>query len=71
MFEHCRNCKPPKRHPGCQDHCPDGKADKAEYNAKKAAYDKKTGRTTISAYHQKVDSIGKANKRKTGKRFCI
>lgn len=71
MFDHCRFCKPPKRHPGCQDHCPDGKADKAEYNEKKAAYEKTTGRNTISAYRQKVESIGRANKRKKGKRFWI
>ena len=28
-FECCKPCKPPKRHPGCQDHCPDYLADKA------------------------------------------
>ena len=40
-------------------------------NEKKAAYEKTTGRNTISAYRQKVESIGRANKRKKGKRFWI
>lgn len=33
-FEACRRCKPPKRKPGCHDHCPD-------YLIPKAAYDEK------------------------------
>lgn len=33
-FEECHHCKPPKRYPGCHDHCP-------EYIASKADYDKK------------------------------
>jgi hypothetical protein len=64
MFEHCHHCKPPKRYPGCQDHCPDGKADKAEYNEKKAAYEKATGKDTMAVYSQRVDSITRCCKRK-------
>ena len=30
----CRYCKPPKRHSGCQDTCPDGIAWLKEYHAK-------------------------------------
>lgn len=33
-FECCHKCKAPKRHPGCHDHCP-------EYKAERAAYDEK------------------------------
>lgn len=69
MFEHCHHCKPPKRHPGCQDHCPDGKADKAEYNEKKAAYEKARGRSNGTAYAQRVDSITRACKKRKGKKF--
>lgn len=68
MFEHCRHCKPPKRRPGCQDTCPDGIADKAKYNARKAADDKARGRDTYSAYAQRVDSLTRACKKK-GKKF--
>lgn len=64
MFEHCHHCKPPKRYPVCQDHCPDGKADKAEYNEKKAAYAKATGQDTMAVYSQRVDSITRRCKRK-------
>ena len=62
MFEHCRYCKPPKRYPGCQDHCPDGLADKAKYEAQKAAYSKEH-RIQISVYEQRSDMIAKAVKR--------
>lgn len=32
-FEHCQSCKPPMRHPGCQDHCPYYEADIAKHRA--------------------------------------
>ena len=35
-FECCKICTPPKRYPGCQDHCPDGKAAKAAHDKKRA-----------------------------------
>lgn len=69
MFDHCYKCKPPKRRPGCQDHCPDGLADKAKYNALKAAADKALGRNTSTAYAQRADSLTKACKRRKGKKF--
>ncbi len=62
MFEHCRYCKPPKRYPGCQDHCPDGISDKAKYEAQKGAYEKKNG-ILNSVYEQRSDMIAKAVKR--------
>ena len=69
MFEHCRDCKPPKRHPGCQDHCPDYIADKAKHNELKAADAKARGRTNGTAYAQLADSITRACKRRKGKKF--
>lgn len=35
-FEKCITCKPPKRHPGCQDNCPHYKEGKAKIAADKA-----------------------------------
>lgn len=32
-FEKCRHCKPPIRHPGCQDHCDNYKEAKARRDA--------------------------------------
>lgn len=37
VFESCRHCVKPKRHPGCHDHCPDYKRERAEYDALVAA----------------------------------
>lgn len=31
----CKDCKPPKRYPGCGDHCPEYKKEKAKYLADK------------------------------------
>lgn len=67
-FECCHFCKPPKRYPGCQDHCPDGIAAKANHKERKEADDKARHRTTFSVYAQKVDSIKRASKGK-GKNF--
>lgn len=69
MFECCRYCKPPKRCPGCQDHCPDGIAAKAKYNERKEADDKARGRNTFSVYQQKTDAVMRASKRKRGHKF--
>ena len=69
MFECCHNCKPPKRYPGCQDHCPDGIAAKAKYNALKAADDKARGRDSNAVYSQHMDSMTRACKKRRGKKF--
>ena len=36
----CKGCVAPKRHPGCQDHCPEYLEKKAEQDKLKAAYDR-------------------------------
>jgi hypothetical protein len=69
MFECCRPCKPPKRKPGCQDHCPEYIAAKAKYNELKAADDKARGRNTATVYQQRADSVRRANKRKPGPKY--
>lgn len=33
-FKECIKCKPPKRHPGCQDTCPDYIRDKTKHEEK-------------------------------------
>ena len=41
----CKDCKPPKRYPGCGEHCPEYKAEKAEHIAteqRKKEYMKKS-----------------------------
>lgn len=68
-FECCHYCKPPKRYPGCQDHCPDGIAAKAKHNERKAADAKARGYDKSTAYSQLADSITKACKRRKGKKF--
>lgn len=49
-FEHCHFCKPPARHPGCQDHCPHYAEDIAKVRAAKAEEKRQTqAKTTIWA----------------------
>lgn len=59
----------PNGTPGCQDHCPDGLADKAKYNEMKAADAKARGRSNGTAYAQRVDSMTRACKKRKGKKF--
>lgn len=62
MFECCRYCVAPKRYPGCHDHCKEYQDTKAGIAEKKAADDKARGRTTSTAYAQRVDAIIKAER---------
>lgn len=59
MFNCCRQCTAPKRHPGCHDHCKEYKEARADFDQKKAADDRRTGRATHSVYAQKIDRINK------------
>lgn len=68
-FECCHFCKPPKRYPGCQDHCPDGIAAKANHKERKEADDKARGRNTATVYQQRADSVRRASKRKPGPKY--
>ena len=46
-FKHCRECKPPKRYPGCSGVCEDYKRDRERYDADMA---KNPDRTAASGY---------------------
>lgn len=67
MFDCCHKCKPPKRYPGCQDHCPDFPVAKANFEKKKAEYNRARGYDCPTAYAQRVDSIHRAYKKRKGK----
>ena len=58
----CKHCVPPKRHPGCHDHCPEYAEERAVYNEKKAAADKKKA-VAHSIYKQKSDGVRRAIKK--------
>ena len=62
-FECCIPCKPPKRYPGCHDHCPEYAAARAKYD-KAVADQKKAVRQSINA--QKIDGVTRAIKKRKG-----
>lgn len=62
-FDECMVCKPPKRHPGCQDHCPEHKKAKAAFEASKAAYAQARGRSIGTVYAQRADAVNRATRR--------
>lgn len=64
MFECCHHCTPPKRTPGCHDHCPEYKEAKEAYEAGKAEYKRARGRDNCTAYDQRMDAIRKATRRR-------
>ena len=49
-FKHCRDCKPPKRYPGCSGVCEDYKRDRERYDADMV---KNPDKTAISGYYAK------------------
>ena len=57
----CKGCVAPKRYPGCHDRCPEYKKEKAEYEQRKAAEDKKKF-TDQAIYLQKAEAVAKATK---------
>jgi hypothetical protein len=61
MFKCCHKCTPPKRTPGCHDHC-------GEYQAEKAARDrkKKQAHPEIKSglYRQRDEAVARATKRR-------
>ena len=69
-FKHCRDCTPPKRHPGCSGVCEDYKKDRERYDADMA---KNPDKTPTSGYYAKrfsdtKDSMAKYKKKQLGKR---
>ena len=67
-FDECRVCKPPRRYPGCQDHCPDYAKAKAKYEADKALADKarKVDASIRSQKYRGVRRMLKSKGRKWG-----
>lgn len=61
-FDECRVCKPPRRHPGCHDRCPDYAKGKAKQDADKAAAGK-SKKIDDSIRRQKYSRIKQALKR--------
>ena len=59
MFEHCKGCVAPKRHPGCHSTCTEYKQDRERYDAKKAELDKKK-KAYDEIYHQREKQIRRA-----------
>ena len=47
-FKHCRECKPPKRYPGCSGVCEDYKKDRERYDADMAKNHDKTAASANS-----------------------
>lgn len=58
----CHFCVPPKRHPGCHDHCPEYADEKAENDRLNAA-DAKRRKVKNDIYSQRADLVTKALKR--------
>ena len=66
-FEECHYCKPPKRHPGCHDHCPEYLASKAEYDQRRM--DARQDRLVTSYIKMNImDARDANNKRLKGNR---
>lgn len=63
----CYGCVSPKRYPGCHSHCPEYIAERAEYDRRKAAEDKKNA-VSNGIYLQKVDSILKSVRKRGSNR---
>lgn len=59
FFDKCRDCVPPERYPGCQDHCAYGIEAKAKYEAAKEKDDlRRSVRNAI--YSQRSENVQRA-----------
>lgn len=62
MFDNCKTCIPPKRHPGCHDKCPDYIKDKKEHEEfKNKVWEEKRKVGDVSTY--KKEAVSKARNR--------
>lgn len=57
----CHGCMAPKRHPGCHDHCPEYRKEKAEHDAMREA-DHKRRETIHNLNDQRYKAVTKAVK---------
>lgn len=59
----CQPCKPPKRYPGCSDHCPEYAKERAQHDKDMAEYRRqKAIQSGITS--QKYDGVYRANRKK-------
>lgn len=58
----CMPCVPPKRYPGCHDHCPEYAAEKAE-DQKKKELDRQRRAVIGSICDQRARAVQKAKKK--------
>jgi hypothetical protein len=65
MSSVCKDCKAPKRYPGCSDHCPDRIAEKLIEELRKEAYRKEQD-VSIGIRDQRTRGVTKANRRRKG-----
>lgn len=61
----CNGCVPPKRYPGCSDHCPDRIAEKLIEDLKKEAYRKQQD-IQLGIRDQKTRGVLKAARHRRG-----
>lgn len=67
MITCCRNCVPPKRYPGCHDHCPEYLAQKAIHEAERVERFKKN-EVNCGIYEQRSAAIAKVVDKRRHKR---
>ena len=59
----CKGCVPPKRYPGCHDHCPEYIEAKKKHDAERELISK-ADRTRHDIYSQRCDSVRRARRKK-------
>ena len=59
----CNGCVPPKRYPGCHDHCHEYIEEKKKHDAERERINK-ARLTQLNIYSQRGDSVRKAKRRK-------
>lgn len=64
-FEKCQQCKPPTRHPGCQDHCQHYKEARSRFDADKerANADRGVDLYMKDSVNHNMDSLAKRQHR--------
>ena len=67
-IECCRGCVAPKRHPGCHGHCPEYIAERAEYEKRKAEYNKEQD-ISIAICRSRGEKVYKAMKDRRNKKI--
>jgi hypothetical protein len=66
-IECCKDCKAPKRYPGCHGSCPEYIAERAEYDRLKAIHDRERD-INVSITQQRGERVYKALKCRRYKR---